>query len=257
VDRAQLLQVLMNLTINARDAMPRGGRLSIRTRRREDGRYVALLVADSGTGIPPEHLPHIFEPFFTTKGVGEGTGLGLATVHGIVTQSQGRIEVESKPGRGTSFTVLLPAVPEPPAAPETGIRGRDPEPHPARVLVVDDEELVRAIVTRTLESEGYQVLEARDGLEALEQLGRTPGAADVVLSDVVMPVLGGRDFGARLAAEHPDLPVIWMSGYPRDQAFGDGQLPGTHPFLQKPIPPDVLVKTVQDVVARRAQSARS
>jgi PAS domain S-box-containing protein len=257
VDRAQLLQVLMNLTINARDAMPRGGRLRIRTDRRKDGQYVVLSVSDSGTGIVPEHLPHIFEPFFTTKDVGEGTGLGLATVHGIVTQSHGRIEVDSEPGRGTTFTVLLPAAGEPPAAPQTGRRRRDAALHPARVLVVDDEEVIRAVVTRTLEGEGYQVLQARDGREALEQLGRNPGAVDVVLSDVVMPVLGGRDLGARLAAEHPDVPVVWMSGYPRDRAFGDGQLPGTQPFLQKPIPPDVLVKTVQDVVARRAESAHS
>jgi two-component system, cell cycle sensor histidine kinase and response regulator CckA len=256
VDRAQLLQVLMNLCINARDAMPGGGRLGIRTDRREDGRYVVLSVTDSGAGILPEHLPHIFEPFFTTKDVGEGTGLGLATVHGIISQSRGRIEVRSEPGRGTTFTVLLPAVAEPAVTPELGQRAGDSVPSSARVLVVDDEEVVCAIVTRTLESEGYQVLQAQDGQGALEQLGRNPDAVDVVLSDVVMPVLGGGDFGARLAAEYPDLPVIWMSGYPRDRAFGDGQNAGAQPFLQKPVPTDVLVKTVQDVLARRPRISR-
>ncbi|HEX5386420.1 MAG TPA: PAS domain S-box protein [Gemmatimonadales bacterium] len=251
VDRAQLLQMLMNLAINARDAMPGGGRLRISTGRRKDGSHIVLSVADSGSGIAAEHLPHLFEPFFTTKGVGEGTGLGLATVHGIVAQSHGQIEVESEPGRGTTFTVLLPAVTEPIAAPHVAPSLVDSTPRPARILVVDDEEIVRAVVARTLEGEGYEVLQARDGREALEQLGRARGSVDVLLSDVVMPVLGGRELGARLAAEHPELPVIWMSGYTRDTAFGDGHSDGTQLFLQKPILADLLVRTVHDVVARR------
>jgi PAS domain S-box-containing protein len=250
VDRAQLLQVLMNLSINARDAMPEGGRLRIRTGRREDGPYVLLSVADSGSGIAPEHLPHIFEPFFTTKEVGKGTGLGLATVHGIVSQSRGHVEVESEPGRGTTFTVLLPAVPAPVRAPDLARLRLDSAPQPARILGVDDEEVIRAVVSRMLASEGYVVIEARDGREALDHLVRVRGAVDLVVSDVVMPVLGGRELGARMAAEFPAVPVIWMSGYPHDSALGDGH-GGTQPFLQKPIPADVLLKTVEDVVARQ------
>ena len=265
-DRAQLLQVLMNLTINARDAMPSGGGLLVRTGRRtvaghqpgqaiptgdiQPGSYVELTVTDTGTGIAPENLPHIFEPFFTTKVVGEGTGLGLATVHGIVSQSHGHVWAESHEGDGTTFTVLLPAaiqpaVPggHPPPAPAHGSR-------PARLLVVDDEEIVRITVARTLEAEGYEVLQARHGGEALEQLARH-GAVDLIVSDVVMPVLGGRGLGERLAADYPGVAVAWMSGYPRDSAFGGKQVADAHAFLQKPIPPDVLISTVRDILARR------
>jgi PAS domain S-box-containing protein len=264
VDRAQLLQVLMNLAINSRDAMPGGGRLSIRTGRVEvtgrepareadatpPGAYVLLSVGDTGTGIRPEHLPHIFEPFFTTKEQGQGTGLGLATVHGIVTQSQGRIRVDSRPGRGAEFTVLFPAIGGPPSveaipAARPGVPSR-----PARLLVVDDEDAVRTVVSRALEAQGYAVSQARDGQEALECLARN-GRVDAVLTDVVMPRLGGRELVERLAAEYPDLPVIWMSGYPRDTAFGDGAPAGAHPFLQKPISQDVLVRTVAAVLGRR------
>jgi two-component system cell cycle sensor histidine kinase/response regulator CckA len=213
-------------------------------------------VSDSGTGIRPEDLPHIFEPFFTTKEQGQGTGLGLATVHGIVTQSQGRIAVESRPGEGAEFTVLFPSV-SGPSGVETLPIGRPPlRSGPARLLVVDDEEAVRWVVSRTLEAEGYEVTQAGNGQEALEALARN-GRVDAVLTDVVMPRLGGRELVERLAAEYPDLPVIWMSGYPRDAAFGDAMPNGVHPFLQKPIPPDVLVRTVEGVlgatVTRRAR----
>ena len=260
VDRAQLLQVLMNLAINARDAMPEGGRLRIRTGRLEvterepadgvpPGGYVLLSVSDTGTGIRSEHLPHIFEPFFTTKEQGQGTGLGLATVHGIVTQSQGRVRVDSRPGEGAEFTALFPAVAGPAGA-ETAPAGPPGGPSgPARILVVDDEDAVRAVVSRALEEEGYEVSQARDGREALDRLARD-GRVDLVLTDVVMPRLGGRELVERLAASHPDLPVIWMSGYPRDAAFGDGDGTGAHPFLQKPIPPDVLARTVEGALRR-------
>ncbi|HWB41852.1 MAG TPA: PAS domain S-box protein, partial [Gemmatimonadales bacterium] len=264
VDRAQLLQVLMNLAINARDAMPDGGRLQIRTGRwdvtRRDpgdttaeavtsGPYVLLSVSDTGAGIREKDLPHVFEPFFTTKDQGQGTGLGLATVHGIVTQSQGRVTVESRPGEGAKFTVLFPAVAgasdvETMPAGRRGVASRE-----ARILVVDDEDAVRAVVSRVLEEEGYTVSQARDGREALESLARN-GRVDLVLTDVVMPGLGARELVERLGAEYPGLPVIWMSGYPRDAAFGDGGPTGAHAFLQKPIPQDVLVHTVEGVLGR-------
>jgi CheY-like chemotaxis protein len=255
VDRAQLLQVLMNRAITARDAMPGGGRLRIRTGRRDvteadSAPYVLLSVSDTGVGIRPEHLPHIFEPFFTTKEPGQGTGLGLATVHGIVTQSQGRIRVDSRPGTGAEFTVLFPAVSAPSSEEARPAARPDVPSRPARLLVVDDEEAVRSVVSRTLEEEGYEVTQARDGREALEVLARN-GRVDAVLTDVVMPRLGGRELVERLAAQYPDLPVIWMSGHPHDMAFGDGIPAVAHPFLRKPIPHEVLVGTVAGVLGRR------
>jgi two-component system cell cycle sensor histidine kinase/response regulator CckA len=262
VDRAQLLQVLMNLAINSRDAMPKGGRLGIRTGRLEvpggetPGTFVLLAVTDNGTGIRSEHLPHIFEPFFTTKEQGQGTGLGLATVHGIITQSQGQIRVESRAGEGAEFTLLFPAAAAPSEAPEvtdgrpTVTDGR-PEitRRSARLLVVDDEDAVRSLVSRTLEEEGYEVRQARNGREALESLAAS-GRVDVVLTDVVMPELGGRELVERLAADYPGLPVIWMSGHPHDAAFADGGPGGAHPFLQKPFPADLLVRTVESLLTR-------
>jgi signal transduction histidine kinase/CheY-like chemotaxis protein len=264
VDRAQLLQVLMNLAINARDAMPKGGRLVIRTGRVEvpareplahaeglpPGAYVMLVVSDNGAGIRPEHLPHIFEPFFTTKEQGQGTGLGLATVHGIVAQSQGQIRVESRPGEGTEFTVLFPAVVAPSDAPTDGDGRPGVPPRAARLLVVDDEDAVRTVVSRTLEEEGYEVRQARNGREALERLAERE-RVDIVLTDVVMPELGGRELVERLSADYPGLPVIWMSGHPHDAAFGDEGPGAAHPFLQKPIPADLLVRTVEGALARR------
>ena len=266
VDRAQLLQVLMNLTINARDAMRGGGRLRIRTGRAHvtgqeagaadeipRGTYVLLSVSDTGVGIRPEHLPHIFEPFFTTKEQGKGTGLGLATVHGIVSQSHGRIRVESRPGEGAEFTVLFPAASTPSAAVAVPAARPDLPQRPGRLLVVDDEDAVRAVVSRALEEAGYEVTQARDGWEALECLARN-GGVDAVLTDVVMPRLGGRELVERLAVEYPRLPVIWMSGHPRDMAFGDGVPAKTQPFLQKPIPHDLLARTVAGVLGRPARA---
>jgi signal transduction histidine kinase len=257
-DPAQLLQVLMNLTINARDAMPEGGRLTIRTARRTvqggrtgptPGAYVELTVSDTGSGIAPEHLAHVFEPFFTTKEVGQGTGLGLATVHGIVTQSQGHIRVESAPGGGATFTVLLPAAPAPVSPPPSAEAAKEQSLHGC-VLVVDDEDSVRGIIARILRDEGYEVLEAANGREALERLSREGGRVDLVVSDVVMPVLGGRELRARLAADHPELPVVWMSGYPHESVFGGPALPEGAPFLQKPLDSEVLTATVRDMLSR-------
>jgi signal transduction histidine kinase/ActR/RegA family two-component response regulator len=269
VDRAQLLQVLMNLAINGRDAMSREGCLDIRTGRLEvtarqpaegsadgvpSGSYVVLSVSDNGAGIPAEHLPHIFEPFFTTKEPGVGTGLGLATVHGIVTQSHGHIRVESRPGEGSRFTVLFPAVSAPTDVGAVVVDLPRPAPRPARILVVDDEDAVRAVLSRMLEAEGYEVSQAGNGREALERLAAR--GADAVLTDVIMPELGGRELAERLAAEYPALPVIWMSGYPRD-AVGDGAAAGANPFLQKPISADVLIQTVEDVLSRRVAGHRA
>jgi signal transduction histidine kinase/ActR/RegA family two-component response regulator len=285
VDRAQLLQVLMNLAINARDAMPKGGNLGIRTDRVEEpeppGAHVLLTVSDNGAGIRAEHLPHIFEPFFTTKEQGQGTGLGLATVHGIVTQSRGQIRVESRAGEGSEFTVLFPAVAAPPEEPAVVAQGGQPgdggppapdkspapsdregpvTPPAARLLVVDDEDALRWMVSRMLQEEGYEVLQARNGREALERLARKD-RVDLVLTDVVMPVLGGRELVERITVDYPGLPVIWMSGHPHDTAFADagpgGGPASAHPFLQKPTPADVLARTVAGVLARETAAPQS
>jgi PAS domain S-box-containing protein len=266
VDRAQLQQVLLNLCINARDAMRDGGRIEIRTEARpltaaeiaRDGggllasgmSFAQLVVSDTGTGIAAEDLPQIFEPFFTTKEVGQGTGLGLATVHGVVAQSGGHIWVDSERGVGTRFTVLFPLT----AAPADRHSAEHPAPRvresAGRILVVEDEDAVRAIIARTLRDEGYEVVEARHGREALARLDEPGAPIALVLTDVVMPVMGGRELGERLARERPSLPLVWMSGYPRDTAFADGAEPLDHPFLQKPISVEALAGTIAGELAR-------
>ena len=259
VDRSQLLQVLMNLVINARDAMPRGGELIIRTgqyevRGREldavargpvqPGSYARLSVQDSGTGIPRENLPRIFEAFFTTKPVGEGTGLGLATVDGILSQSKGHVWAESEGNAGSTFHVLLPLTAEPsesativPSPPSrSGRRGR--------LLVVDDESMVREVIVRTLANHGYEVYQAQHGADAVEMMKQLNGQIDLVVSDVVMPVMGGAELSLKLAELYPGVPMIWMSGYPRETVIGRGRLGEDQPFLQKPVPPALLLETV-------------
>ena len=221
VDRTQLVQILMNLAINARDAMPFGGRLHLdvapvhmpKTESEERdavpaGEYGRLTVRDTGTGISPEHLPHIFEPFFTTKGVGQGTGLGLATVHGIVAQSQGHVEVESST-EGTEFTLLFPLA-DPPiaelASEGEDISGNDSSAEQSlRVLVVDDEAGVRQFLARVLTEAGHNVLTASGAREALALVEQARGEVDLVLSDLVMPGMSGAELGDFLAAKYPDV----------------------------------------------------
>ncbi|MGH7509126.1 MAG: PAS domain-containing hybrid sensor histidine kinase/response regulator [Gemmatimonadales bacterium] len=269
VDRSQLVQILLNLVINARDAMPAGGRLVLRTETLEvspaqlfdrmgmplePGAYAELAVADSGQGIGPEHLSHIFEPFYTTKTVGQGTGLGLATVDGIVSQSGGRIQVESMPGRGTTIRILLPLTGEPAPEPPLGSLSPARRRQRARILVVDDEDSVRAVVARTLQTEGYEVLGARHGTEALAYIEEVGGSIDLVIVDLVMPVMGGQELTAELARRYPDLPVIWMSGHPRPVEVQHPEADEEPPFLQKPVPHLVLVDTVVRVLEREANS---
>jgi signal transduction histidine kinase/CheY-like chemotaxis protein len=259
VDRSQLLQVLMNLVINARDAMPRGGQLIIRTGRHEvrgreldsvargpvlPGSYARLTVEDAGTGIPAADLSRIFEAFFTTKPVGEGTGLGLATVDGILSQSKGHIWAESEANRGATFHVLLPLVGEP-SEPVSEIPALPARPRRrGRLLIVDDEAMVREVIVRTLANHGYEVHQAEEGKGALEQLKRLAGEVDLVVSDVVMPVMGGAELSLKLAEHYPGIPIIWMSGYPRETVIGRGRLGEDQPFLQKPVPPAVLLEAV-------------
>jgi CheY-like chemotaxis protein len=262
-DPGQLEQVLMNLAVNARDAMPDGGTLRLRTanltldatRARERpglaaGQYAALIVEDTGTGIDPKVMPQIFEPFFTTKGPGQGTGLGLATVYGIVKQSGGNIYVDSTPGEGSRFTVLLPrtesavadvAVAAPPSLP----RGSE------TILLVEDEAPLRAPLRRMLERQGYTVLEAASGLEALRLVSAAvtdEQRIDLVLTDVVMPDLSGRALGERLAAEWPELRVVYMSGYTDDEILRRGLTQSTAAFLEKPFTLERLAMVVREAL---------
>ncbi|MBL8921488.1 MAG: response regulator [Myxococcaceae bacterium] len=244
-NEAHLEQVLANLTVNACDAMPRGGRLEISTSQSDRsegvGQLAKLTVLDTGVGIAPEVLPRLFEPFFTTKPVGKGTGLGLSSVRGYVEQAGGFVEIESTPGVGTAVYVYLPVAEEPvvrsPPKPATS----RPRP-PKRVLVVEDEALVRSVVKRVLARAGHTVTAVESAQEALARAGSE--AFDLVLTDVVMPLMGGVELSQRLAAAHPALPVVFMTGYLDDRALPAGltALPG--PTLHKPFSPDSLLDAV-------------
>src|SRR5882762_874554 len=220
-------QVLVNLVVNARDAMPQGGRLLITTEEihlketyahehpeARPGHFVCLTVGDSGQGIAPEHLSRIFEPFFTTKEVGKGTGLGLATVYGIVKQHDGWIQVSSKVGQGTCFKVMLPASNQPGPAPAEQQIQKKPRGGAERILLVEDDEAVRLSTRRMLESFGYTVREAASGRAALEQWRDDPPEVDLLLTDIVMPHgVNGTELAKQLRALQPELKVIFMTGY--------------------------------------------
>src|SRR5438094_695988 len=249
VDAGQMEQVLVNLAVNARDAMPEGGRLTIKTDNVDaGGSQVLPHVSDSGVGMDEEVQAHLFEPFFTTKPRGKGSGLGLATVYGIVRQSGGHIAVDSAPGRGATFRVYLPRVeapldptdrPRPVTAPAAGSE---------TILLVEDEHLVRLLARKVLERAGYRVLVAAGGAEALELAERYAGPIHLLLTDVVMPGMNGRALMRRLAPLRPDLRVLYMSGYADEAVAQHGVLdPGTA-FLQKPFTPGGLADKVRGVL---------
>ncbi|HYC33777.1 MAG TPA: PAS domain S-box protein [Gemmatimonadales bacterium] len=269
-DRGQLEQVLLNLVLNARDAITGRGQVIIATGHatREEARaashadveipaaeYVLLSVSDTGCGMAAEVQARIFEPFYTTKPVGQGTGLGLSTVYGIVKQSDGFVWVESAEGSGTTFRVYLPRI-------RAG-QGGDPAPEGRAVprggsetiLVVEDEDIVRALACRGLREQGYTVLEARHGGEALRHVGERPSKIDLVISDVVMPELGGRELGQRLARLQPELPVLYMSGYTGDDVIQRGLLDPDAPFQQKPFTPEGLARKVREMLDARRSGA--
>jgi CheY-like chemotaxis protein len=256
-DPGQIEQVLMNLAVNARDAMPRGGVLSIRTRvgpsRHGDSRVV-VEVSDTGQGIPKDIIDEIFEPFFTTKELGRGTGLGLATALGIVQQSGGTIDVRSTPGKGSCFTIDLPQVD---AEPDVGST-RTAELHPTAagesILLVEDEEPVRMIVSRSLERQGYRVLQARSGTEAAHVLRDLNQRVDLLLSDVVLPGHTGielAELGLRL---RPQLRVLLSSGYSEEAISRRGEL-AQIPLIQKPFEPAQLLTAVRAVLDEDPPSA--
>jgi CheY-like chemotaxis protein len=213
------------------------------------GAYAALSVSDTGKGIAAEHMPHIFEPFYTTKEVGVGTGLGLATVEGVVAQSGGRIQVDSEVNRGTTITVLLPLTAEPVVQPRSNAYRLRPSTRSlGRVLVVEDEDSVRTIVMRTLQAEGYEVLGAREGSEALRELEEVGGAVNLVLTDIIMPGMGGRQLAAELNRRYRRIPIVWMSGHARESEQQRGELSRDEAFLQKPVSAETLLETVAQVI---------
>jgi PAS domain S-box-containing protein len=248
-DPTQVQQVVMNLAVNARDAMPHGGRLCILTK--DVGEHVLLAVTDTGCGMTEEVKAHLFEPFFTTKGPGEGTGLGLSTVYGIVKQGGGHVEVESQPGSGTTVRVYLPRTAGAAAAEKPNGDGTSPRGNET-VLLAEDEDGVRALVRQVLQAGGYTVLEAQDGAEALWLAGRHRGPVDLLITDVVMPGLDGRGLAERLGERYPDLRVLYLSGYTDDAVVRHGVLQEKVHFLQKPFSPGALARKVREVLDFRA-----
>jgi signal transduction histidine kinase len=259
VDPGQIQQILLNLSVNARDAMPAGGTLAIQTRNTilndatpmshsvaEPGPFVVLTVSDDGTGMGASTLAQIFEPFFTTKPKGRGTGLGLSTVFGIVEQSGGHIRVASTLGHGTTFEIYLPAVNERPQQLEE--LKETPLPRGTEtILLAEDDETLRTLTARILTAQGYRVLEAADGVEALKVADKHGGQVDLLTTDMVMPSMGGHDLANELMARRPGMKVLFVSGY-TDDAVGRGELQPGDAFLQKPVDPRILARKVRQML---------
>jgi two-component system, cell cycle sensor histidine kinase and response regulator CckA len=267
-DRGQLEQVIVNLATNARDAMAAGGTLTIetdlaviargdsaRTPGLAPGAYVVLSVRDTGIGMDAETRRLAFHPFFTTKEIGQGTGLGLATVNGIVEQSGGHVFVESEPGRGSCFRVFLPRADAPieqEAAPATAAPAR----RAATVLLVEDEPMVRDVISRALVGAGMTVLEAAEGAQALERARRHEGPIDLLVTDVVMARMGGPELAKRLAATRPEVRVLFISGYSRDTELSNGDAAEGVDFLQKPFTSNAVVEHASRLLATVPVSGR-
>jgi CheY-like chemotaxis protein len=268
-DRGQLEQVLLNLTLNARDAMRPGGTFTISTRAQslpsrnaatasEDelpaGDYVQVSVSDTGQGMDAATRARIFEPFFTTKPVGQGSGLGLATVFGIVRQSGGTVRVRSTPGEGTTFSIYLPRVAADSSAPESVRESTRGERGSGVVLVVEDEAQVRDFTCQVLASHGYECVEASNGLEAFNIMRQRGEHIDAVVTDVVMPVLGGGALARRIAELRPTMPVLFTSAHSGEEVVRRGLIPAGAPFLQKPFTPEALVAMLRQADHLRRNS---
>ena len=267
VDPGQIEQVLMNLAVNGRDAMPRGGKLTIETANKEldedyarrhvavkPGAYVLLAVSDNGCGMDKETQSHLFEPFFTTKEQGKGTGLGLSTVYGIIKQSGGNIWVYSELGQGTSFKIYLPTVEEEVETYKTAALFSPPPGGTETILLVEDEEAVRTMISKVLQSGGYTVLEAQHGVEALRVCKKHSGPIHLMISDVVMPQMSGRELAGRLALRRPEMRVLYISGYPDNAIVHHGVLETGTAFLQKPFTLNALEYKVREVLDGQQQS---
>ncbi len=259
-DAGQLEQVLMNLAVNARDAMPTGGTLTIETANVnldetyagrhiavKPGPYVLLAVSDTGSGMDEDTRKRLFEPFFTTKAPGKGTGLGLSTVFGIVKQSGGSLEVYSEPGRGSSVKIYLPRVDQPVSVEAAG-RGRPSLRGTETILLVEDDEMVRNLVRETLEREGYKVIGAADPVEAQRIADAHRGKIQLLITDVVMPRLSGKELAKALVERRPAMKVLYMSGYTDSAIVNSGILQKEVAFLQKPFTPAALTSKVRDVL---------
>jgi len=261
-DPSQLEQVVLNLGVNARDAMPRGGKLIIRTENvtldrseaaqlsaaLKPGEYVMLSVTDNGAGMDEATMSHIFEPFFTTKGPGKGTGLGLATVYGIVSQTGGGISVESEPGKGSIFRIYLPVESAPVDYTRVPLAPIEKSDNFETVLVVEDEEIVRELVCEVLEHQGYNVICARDGIEALRVADEFDGEIHLLVTDVIMPQMNGHELAAKLCALRPDMKVLYVSGYSDTDIDDHGTLDPRHELLQKPFTPQTLARKIHEVI---------
>jgi two-component system cell cycle sensor histidine kinase/response regulator CckA len=260
-DPGQISQVVMNLAVNSRDAMPTGGMITIETRNVDvgddlaptrtmvtPGAYVQLTISDTGSGMTPDVVARVFEPFFTTKEVGKGTGLGLSVVHGIVEQCGGHVDVYTESGIGTAFKVYLPAVR---GAAEHADATREPgekEYGTETVLLVEDDAAVRKFAAMSLRQYGYYVLEANNGPEGLYMLNTRGGKLDLLITDVVMPGMSGRQLAEAVEARFPDIKVLYMSGYTDDAIVKHGVLESEIQFLNKPFTHDGLVRKVREVL---------
>jgi two-component system, cell cycle sensor histidine kinase and response regulator CckA len=266
-DPGQLEQVLMNLVVNARDAMPRGGTLTILTSNAgpdpsdpkpptEQKTRIMLAVSDTGHGMDESTLARLFEPFFTTKTPGKGTGLGLSTVFGIIKQSGGSLDVCSEPGKGTTVRVYLPSIDQPVAA-EAEVVSRAAARGHETILLVEDDEMVRSLVRETLEHEGYKLLDAADSVEATGIVDNYKDDINLLITDVVMPKLSGRELAEQVVRARPNIKVLYMSGYTDTAILKSGLEQGTIAFLQKPFTPMTLTQKVREVLEGDERTQRA
>jgi CheY-like chemotaxis protein len=262
-DPAQIVQVVMNLCVNARDAMPNGGELTIKTENisvdaeavRErpafvPGNYASLTVSDTGMGMDMEVQAHIFEPFFTTKKLGEGTGLGLSTVYGIVKQSGGYIWLNSEPGRGSSFSLYFPAVDKPLTATITP-EVKNTEGKSETILLVEDEEALRASISAYLTLHGYKVLEAANGVQALQIATQHPESIHMLITDMILPKMSGTELARKVAKMRPHMMILYISGYTDRELTGREASQSTSGFLQKPFALRTLLSVIGEMTAKQ------
>ncbi len=264
-DVGQIQQVVMNLVVNARDAMPQGGRLTIATANVElnkaftrkrpavaPGAYVALQVSDTGCGIDDEIQSHIFEPFFTTKEMDKGTGLGLSTIHGIVTQSRGHVWFNTELGKGTTFEIYLPRIDERQEQDKIGNSTNELLHGTETILLVEDDEAVRRLECSILKANGYTVLEAQHCEDALAMATAHQGSLHLLVTDVVMPRMSGRELAEQLLELCPEIKVLYISGYTDDAIVRTGVLKSGFAFLQKPFVPAAFARKVREVLGTGA-----